>query len=215
MLTRVFLRENVDIFCYGEAQVVKCKSKLMEGFDCYLHSAYLNKSNYCRRGLAIFFREKFRFLFSKVYACRKFDIVWMRLVVGRAKSYFCFFYAPGDHHEISVRRSFYEYFVKAFDRFSPLGKVYLIGDTNARLGSFLNDVNINGAYISNRNRRFLLSFLEYSGLVVLNKKYQLGTPTYEILGKKRSIIDMCFTNSVSSIVDFKVLPHFLGASNQT
>ena len=113
------------------------------------------------------------------------------------------------------RRSFYEYFVRAFDRFAPLGKVYLIGDTNARLGSFLNDVNINGAYTSNQNRRFLLSFLEYSGLTVLNKKFQLGTPTYEILGKKRSIIDMCFTNSVSSIVDFKVLPHFLGVSNQT
>ena len=215
MLRRIFERENVDIFCYGEAQVVNLNSKLIEGFECYLHRAHLNKNAYHRRGLAIFFREKYRFLFCKVYACDKFDIVWMRLVLGSKKVYLCFFYAPGDHHKISVRRLFYDYFVRAFDRFATLGKVYLIGDTNARLGSYLNDVNINGTFTSNRNRSFLLSFLEYSGLSVLNKKYQLGTPTYEVLGKKRSIIDMCFTNSDSSILDFKVLPHFLGVSSQT
>ena len=139
----------------------------------------------------------------------------MRLVTSKQNIYFCFFYAPGDHHETSVRRSFYDFFIKAYDKFAPLGKVYLIGDTNARLGPFLNDVDINGRSVSNRNRNFLKSFLEYTGLAVLNKKYQFGVPTYEIYGKKRSIIDMCFTNSISSVIDFKVLPHFVGFSSQT
>ena len=84
MLTRLFARENVDIFCYGEAQVIKSNSMLIEGFDYYLHSAYLNKSDNYRRGLAIFFREQFRFLFSKVYVCKKLEIVWMRLIVNLA-----------------------------------------------------------------------------------------------------------------------------------
>ena len=129
--------------------------------------------------------------------------------------FFCFFYAPGDHHETSVRRSFYDFFTRAYDKFAPLGKVYLIGDTNARLGPFLNDIDINGRNVSNRNRNLLMSFLEFTGLTVLNIKYQFGIPTYEIVGKKRSIIDMCFTNCISSVIDFKVLPHFLGFSNQT
>ena len=109
----------------------------------------------------------------------------------------------------------YNYFTNAYEKFAPLGKVYLIEDTNARLGPFLNDIDINGRSVSNRNRIFLMSFLEFTGLTILNKKYQFGVLTYEIVGKKRSIIDMCFTNSTSSVIDFKVLPNFVGFSSQT
>ena len=126
-----------------------------------------------------------------------------------------FFYTPGDHHELSIRKLFYDFLTKTYTKFASLGKVYFMGDTNARVGSFLNDKDINGNFVSNRNCNLLMAFLEYSGLSVMNKRYQLGIPTYEIPRKKRSIIDMGFTNSISSVFDFKVLPQFLGVSSQT
>ena len=139
----------------------------------------------------------------------------MRLTTRSEKIYFCFFYAPGDHHGISIRKMFYAYLSRSYDKFASLGRAYLVGDTNARLGSFLNDRDVRGNCVSNRNCNLLMSFLEYSALTVLNRRWQFGVPTYEIVGKRRSIIDMCFTNSASSVIDFEVLPHFLGLSVQT
>ena len=214
-LRSLFSKQNVDIFCYGEALTSCCNHKLLDGYDCYLHRAYINKKDNYRRGLAIFFRERFKFLFSKVYACRKFDIVWMKLAMSTENIFFCFFYAPGDHHNSSTRQLFYDFLSRTYIKFASLGKVYLLGDTNARVGSFLNDRDINGNFVCNRNRNFLMAFLEHTGLSILNKRYQLGIPTYEIPGKKQSIIDMAFTNTNSTVFDFKILPQFLGVSNQT
>ena len=114
MLRRIILRDNVDIFCHGETQALRNDLKLLCGFDSYFHDANLsNKSDNYRRGLAIFFRSKYKYSISKVYACRKFDIVWMRLVTSKENIYFCFFYAPGEHHDTPIRRSFYDFFTKA------------------------------------------------------------------------------------------------------
>ena len=86
VLKSLLSKEKVDIFCYGEALISSYNGKLLNGFECYLHRAHLHQKGNYRRGLAIFFQEKYKFLFSKVYACRKFDIVWMKLVTSTDSS---------------------------------------------------------------------------------------------------------------------------------
>ena len=129
--------------------------------------------------------------------------------------FFCFFYSPGSHHPLSVRTKFYDIFSSQYTRFASDGKVYLVGDTNARLGSLLNDRNLHGALTTNSNRPLFLQFLEYSGLVILNSKYSKGVPTYEIVGKKRSIIDICLTNSPDTVCGFQISPKPFGVNSQT
>ena len=126
-----------------------------------------------------------------------------------------FFYAPGSHHPLTVRTSFYDVFSTTASKYLSLGKVFLVGDTNARLGPFLNDRNVHGQLTTNLNKTLFLEFLEYTGLVVLNKLYSEGVPTYEIVNRKRSIIDLCLTSSPESVVDFKVEPKPFGVNCQT
>ena len=126
-----------------------------------------------------------------------------------------FFYVPGAHHPLSIRSKFYDIFTSKFADFAALGKVFLIGDTNARLGSVLNDKNLNGQVISNPNKQLFMQFLEYSGLTILNLKYCRGVPTYEIPNKKCSIIDLCLTNSPETVLDFEIERKPLGVSSQT
>ena len=99
-----------------------------------------------------------------------------------------FFYAPGAHHPLPIRRKFYDIFTSKFAEFASLGKVFLIGDTNARLGSALNDKNLNGQFVSNPNKQLFMQFLVYSGLTILNKKYCHGVPTYEIPKKSVQLL---------------------------
>ena len=49
----------------------------------------------------------------------------------------------------------------------------------------------------------------------LNRIFARGQPTYEILGKKRSIIDVCLANNIRSVKEFRVLPQILGVNAQT
>ena len=139
----------------------------------------------------------------------------MRLKTISEPLFLCCFYAPGSHHPLLVRRKFYDFFSRKFADFAALGKVYLIGDTNARLGIVLEDRNLRGQLTSNANKPLFLEFLEYSGLVILNSVYSRGKPTYEVVGRKRSIIDLCLTNSPETVVDFKTEPTSLGVSSQT
>ena len=60
-----------------------------------------------------------------------------------------------------------------------------------------------------------MGFLEYSGVSLVNKQFSPGVPTYEIAGKKRSLIDVCLTNAIHHIRSFVVLPIILGVSPQT
>ena len=79
---------------------------------------------------------------------------------GKVKTYFCFFYAPGDHHNQSLRMKFYSELQESFDKFSKLGKIFMLGDTNARLGSVLGDKDIKGVLVSNKNKPLLPGFLD-------------------------------------------------------
>ena len=90
-----------------------------------------------------------------------------------------------------------------------------MGDTNARLGPALDDRNLHGQLISNRNKPLFLEFLQYSGLTILNAIYCKGVATYEIPNKKRSIIDLCLTNSPESVHNFKIEPTPFGVNSQT
>ena len=51
-------------------------------------------------------------------------------------------------------------------------------------------------------------------LKYLNRIYELGKPTYEIMGKKRSIIDVALTNNIRQDVNFEVIPKMLGENSQ-
>ena len=90
----------------------------------------------------------------------------------------------------------------------------MLGDTNARLGSVLGDKDINGVLVSNKNKPLLLGFLDYSGLQVLNLLFAKGIATYEIVNRKKSIIDVCLTNSISVVKNFKIVPSTLGFNAQ-
>ena len=90
-----------------------------------------------------------------------------------------------------------------------------MGDTNARLGHILNDRNLRGKLTINANQPLFLGFLQYSGLIILNSKFCKGVPTYEIINKKRSIIDLGLTNSPNTVMNFKVEPTPFGVNCQT
>ena len=93
-----------------------------------------------------------------MYARKIFDIVWIRLKNKNKEIYFCFFYAPGAHLPEEDRFKFYHMLTTSYDKFSAKGEVFLLGDSNARLGNFLNDFNIHGKPISNKNTPLLLGF---------------------------------------------------------
>ena len=66
-----------------------------------------------------------------------------------------------------------------------------------------------------KNKPLFLGFLEYSGLTLLNKKYFNGIPTYEILNRKKSIIDFALANSEEVVEKFEIIKKNLGVSPQT
>ena len=213
LLGKLLLKEP-DVFIYGEAETPSPSNLNVNGYICHLHESRLNIEGNYRRGLAIFYLKKYRYVFNPVYSCRKYDIVWMRLKSAEI-SHFCFFYCPGAHHPLPIRSKFYSHLSQQFSKYSALGKVFLVGDTNARLGSVLNDRNLHGQLISNRNKPLFLEFLQHSGLTILNSIYCKGVATYEIPNKKRSIIDLCLTNSTESVQSFEIEPTPFGANCQT
>ena len=82
----------------------------------------------------IFFKREHMQKIAKVYASKLFDIVWLRLATKSGSFYICFFYAPGAHHEEVFRIKFYNTLCKSFEKFGKLGKVFMLCDSNARLG---------------------------------------------------------------------------------
>ena len=90
-----------------------------------------------------------------------------------------------------------------------------MGDSNSRLGEFLDDVDIHGNLVSNKNKPLFLGFLEYSGLTLLNKKYCKGIPTYQVTNKRQSIIDFALTNADKMVKSFQVVDKNIGVSPQS
>ena len=205
-----------DIFAYAESMVYSKSNqslqKLLPGYDCYHHTAVKNT---CRRGITVFFLERYRWIMAKVQVSKKYDILWFKMENEHDKMVFCFFYAPGENRQQLERGGFYDELREGYKQFSKKSKVFFLGDTNARLGSYSQDKNVHGQYVSNINKSNFLGFLEYSGLVYLNGIYARGQPTYEIANRKKSIIDVGLTNHLLSVRNFEVLPHILGVNPQT
>ena len=76
---RKFLALKPDIFVYGESCTPSPQGLNINGYASYLHKAKLNVAGNHRRGLAIFYLHKYRFLLTKVYSSKSYDIVWIRL----------------------------------------------------------------------------------------------------------------------------------------
>ena len=89
-----------------------------------------------------------------------------------------FFYAPGENKSTTDRVGFYDELRAGYKRYSENHKVFFLGDSNARLGLYSQDRNINGQYTSNCNKALFLGFLEYTGLTYLNNIHAKGKPTY-------------------------------------
>ena len=201
-----------DIFIYAESCLKKPPPSPLPGYDLMLHPAKINSH---RRGLVVLFLRKYRYSLSKDYASSKFDILWIRLKNKIGEIIFCTFYAPGQNHSESERMKFYDELRSGCDRYIKGEKIFLIGDTNARLGSYSLDRDIHGEFQSNKNKSIFLSFLNYTGLIYLNRRFCKGVPTYEIYGKRKSIIDVCLTNDIGSIHTFEILPNIIGVRPQT
>ena len=128
---------------------------------------------------------------------------------------FCFFYAPGESHTEIERTSFYDDLRKVYERYPKDVSIFMIGDSNARLGKFSLDKDVNGKFKCNKNKPHFLGFLSFTAMSYVNGTYCRGIPTYEILGKKKSVIDVCLTNDMNLVHNFEVLSNILGKSNNS
>ena len=213
---KFLLSSNPDVFVYAESLLYsKSKYCFQQGLTGYESFHLTASSNSSRRGLSVFYLRKHRFIISKDHASNKYDIIWAKLENTQAKVILCFFYAPGDNKTMIDRIGFYDELREGYKKYSDDYKVFFLGDSNARLGTYSQDKGINGKYISNNNKSLFLGFLEYTGLIYLNTIYAKGKPTYEISNRKRSIIDVGLTNHILSVKEFDVLPNILGVNPQT
>ena len=210
---QTLLGTKPDIFVYGEALVYKvAQTPAIPGYNVILHKAKMNSH---RRGLAVYFRKELSQVLSKDNSSKTYDIIWIRWKTCEKERILCFFYSPGSHHEEVKREKFYDDLRDGMDNYLKNTTVYMIGDSNARLGAFTEDRDIHGNLKSNKNKPLFLGFLNYSGMYLINNMYARGQPTYEKAEHKRSIIDFCLTNRLTDIKSFEVLPQILGASAQT
>ena len=153
-----------------------------------LHPPKKHHRNSKRRGLVIFYHDKHFQKISRAYASKNFDIFWIRVNKTKTPIYFCFYYAPGSHHSDETHSEFYADLQKGFERYRGLGDIFLLGDSNARLGPLLEDKDIHGKYVTGKNKPHFLGFLDYTGLHLLNKIFSTGEPTYEIWEKRSPLL---------------------------
>ena len=72
---RNLLKTKPDMFVYGEAETPSPCNLQIDGYCCYLQKSKIEEEGNFRRGLAIFYLTKYRFLISPVYTSNKYDIV--------------------------------------------------------------------------------------------------------------------------------------------
>ena len=164
-----------DIFAYAETMVYSKSKRSMQNvlpdYDCFHHTAVKDS---VRRGISVFFLKEYRWVITKTHGSKKYDIIWIKMENVHDKLLFCFFYAPGENRQQLDREGFYDELREGYKQYSNC-KVFFLGDTNARLGSYSEDKNIHGQYVSNINKTCFLGFLEYSGLIMecMQKDIQL------------------------------------------
>ena len=165
------LATKPDIFVYAESLIFSkprsTQKQFLQDYDCYHLTAVKNT---CRRGISVFYLKQHRFVLSKDLVSNQYDIVWVKLQNTEQKMVFCFFYSPGENKSACERLRFYDELRAGYKKHSKIFNIFLLGDSNARLGSFSQDKGINGQYVSNNKANFL-GFLDYTGLTYLNAIY--------------------------------------------
>ena len=207
-----YMSTEPDIFVYGEA-LAKSKTNEMNlpGYNMILHKAQIEGN---RRGLVVYYKQCHTYTITKEYSSKTFDILWLRKKTSIEEIIFGFFYAPGAHHTERTREKFYDELRKGIDKYA--GKtIHLMGDSNARLGKFSGDRDIHGNIKSNKNKSLLIGLIQYTGMRYLNRIYAYGKPTYELWGRKRSIIDIAMSNNLTQVKNFEVNSQTLGSNAQT
>ena len=146
---------RTDLFVYAE-NLIYSKSKLKSQINPPGYGAFHLMANrkLGQRGISVFFLEKHRHIVSKSLVSKKYDIIWVELVNNTNSAVFCFFYAPGGNRTLTARVGFYDELREGYKKFQHRTKVFFVGDANARLGSFSQDLDINGQLISNINNHF-------------------------------------------------------------
>ena len=86
-----FLNSKPDIFTYGESLITSSQGLSLAGYNFFIHRSYHRDNNKCRRGMVVFFKEKYTYRISKVFSSKLFDIIWLRLVTNTEVIYICFF----------------------------------------------------------------------------------------------------------------------------
>ena len=84
-------------------------------------------------------------------------------------------------------------------------KIYMVVDSNARLGAYSQDAAINVRYISNKNTPLFLGILDFTGMSYINNIFECGVPTYEIAWKNSPLLMSVYTVFRASRVTFFVL----------
>ena len=100
---------NPDVFVYAESMVYSTSKhslkNVLNGYDCFHHTAVKGT---CRRGISVFFLEKYRWIMAKTQVSTKYDILWVKMENTTDSSVFCFFYAPGENRQQIDRFGFYD-----------------------------------------------------------------------------------------------------------
>ena len=207
-----YMSKEPDIFVYGEALVTKLTKEMrIPGYNIIMHKANMEGN---RRGIVVYYKQKHAYTITKESSSKTFDIQWIRMKSNNDEIIFGFFYAPGAHQTEKMREKFYDELRRGIDEYEGK-KIYIMGDSNARLGEFSGDKDIHGNNKTNTNYALFMGLIQYTGLEYLNRIYEKGTPTYEIWGRKRSIIDVAMTNNLSKVKNFTVYPQILGSNAQT
>ena len=118
-----FISTKPDIFVYGESLTYRFKQSItIPGYKVILHTA---KRNDLRRGLAVYYREKYANVITKEKSSKRFDILWIRMKSPLEENIFCFFYASGLNHEEGTREMFYDELRKGVDKFAKEKRQYI------------------------------------------------------------------------------------------
>ena len=85
------MKTNPDLFVYGESACSNARGLFLSGYRFLFHRACIKDKQKFRRGLVIFYKDKYHNVISKAYSSKNFDIVWIKLATKSKILYFCFF----------------------------------------------------------------------------------------------------------------------------
>ena len=126
--------------------------------------------------------------------------------------YLLFSWGASSH---PIRKKLYEIFTSRFSHFTTLD-IFLICDTNARLGSLLSEKNTTSKFVINPSSLLFLEFLEFSRVPALNKIFFWRTNIRKCQQKKvYNNRDMCLSNALKYVVNFEIEPTSLIFNGQT